>query len=88
MADYPETVQDFRAWFPDDAACRAYLERIRWPEGPRCGCYLEAPVWAMKAPIDRCARGGHDFTVTVGTLFTDTHLPLRLWLEVLVHISC
>ncbi len=39
--DYPGTYQEFRAWFPDDLACRSYLERVRWPDGfvcPECGC--------------------------------------------------
>jgi transposase-like protein len=86
MADYPETVRDFRAWFPDDTACRTYLERIRWPEGPRCPRCPEAPVWAMKPPFYRCARCGYDFTVTVDTLFTDTHLPLSLWFEAMWYV--
>ena len=34
--DYPRTYQEFRAWFPDDASCAAYLARLRWPEGFRC----------------------------------------------------
>ena len=27
MSDYPETVREFRAWFADEAGCRAYLEK-------------------------------------------------------------
>jgi len=86
MADYPETVREFRSWFPDDAACRAYLERLRWPEGPRCPRCPQAVVWKMEAPFFRCAACGYDFTVTVGTLFTDTHLPLSLWFEAMWHV--
>lgn len=86
MADYPETVREFRAWFPDDGACRAYLERLRWPEGPRCPRCPQAAVWIMEPPFYRCRACGYDFTVTVGTLFADTHLPLSLWFEAMWHV--
>jgi hypothetical protein len=33
--DYPGTWAELIAWFPDDAACRTYLEGLRWPEGFR-----------------------------------------------------
>ena len=86
MADYPETVMEFHNWFPDEAACRAYLTRIRWPEGPRCPRCPVAKVWQMTPPSYRCANCGYDFTVTAGTLFADTKLPLRLWFEALWHV--
>ncbi|MSU59889.1 MAG: IS1595 family transposase [Pedosphaera sp.] len=72
---------EFNDRFHDEAACRAYLEFFRWPNGSRCPRCPEAKVWKMKAPFYRCAACGHDFTVTAGTLFADTHLPLRLWFQ-------
>jgi transposase-like protein len=86
MADYPKTVRAFRAWFPDDGACRSYLERLRWPSGPRCPRCAHAKVWTLQAPFYRCADCGYDFTVTVATLFADTHLPLSLWFEAMWHV--
>ena len=86
MSDYPETVREFRAWFHDDAACRAYLERIRWPNGPHCPRCAQSEVWTMKTPFYRCAACRHDFTVTVGTLFADTRLPLSLWFEAVWYV--
>ena len=41
----------------------------------------------MKPPFYRCALCGYDFTVTAGTLFADTHKPLRLWFEAIWHIT-
>ena len=38
--DYPRTWSEFVAWFPVEAACVAYLERLRWGDGfvcPGCG---------------------------------------------------
>lgn len=86
MSDYPETVREFRAWFPDDEACRCYLERVRWPNGPRCPRCPQAEVWTMKPPFYRCAACRHDFTVTAGTLFGDTRLPLTLWFEAMWYV--
>jgi transposase-like protein len=86
MADDPRTVLEFNDRFNEEAACRAYLESIRWPEGPRCPRCPQAKVWTMKAPFYRCATCGHDFTVTAGTLFADTHLPLRLWFQAMWYV--
>ena len=86
MADYPETVIQLHDWFPSEAACRAYLEKIRWPQGPRCPHCPEVTVWRMTPPFYRCKRCGHDFTVTAGTLFANTKLPLRLWFETLWYV--
>ena len=38
--DYPRTFQELEQWFRDEAACRDYIRRLRWPEGficPHCG---------------------------------------------------
>jgi transposase-like protein len=86
MADYPRTVLEFNERFQDENACRAYLESIRWPQGPHCPRCPQAKVWIMKAPFYRCATCGHDFTVTAGTLFADTKLPLRLWFQAMWYV--
>jgi transposase-like protein len=86
MSDYPETVRQFRAMFTDDTACRAYLEQVRWPKGARCPRCPEAKVWRLQSPFYRCATCGYDFTVTVGTLFADTRLPLSLWFEAMWYV--
>ena len=86
MSDYPETVREFRAMFTDDTACRAYLEQVRWPKGACCPRCPEAKVWTLQPPFYRCANCGYDFTVTVGTLFADTRLPLSLWFEAMWYV--
>lgn len=86
MSDYPETVREFRAAFANETDCRTYLERIRWPEGPRCPRCPQAEVWVMKPPFYRCTVCRHDFTVTAGTLFADTRLPLSLWFEAMWYV--
>lgn len=86
MGVYPQTVLEFNDQFHTEAACRAYLESLRWCNGPCCPRCPQAKVWKMKAPFYRCASCGHDFTVTAGTLFADTHLPLRLWFQAMWYV--
>lgn len=87
MVDYPKTIVELRDWFATEDSCRDYLVRLRWPDGVRCPDCAATEVWPMKAPFYRCARCGYDFTVTAGTLFADTHKPLRMWFEAIWHVT-
>src|SRR5680860_1531953 len=51
--DYPGTWPAFREWFPDDAACAVFLERLRWPDGFVCPACGQAGGW-------RVGGGRHD----------------------------
>lgn len=73
--------------FPTEQACRDYLVRLRWPEGIDCPDCGATEVWTMTPPFYRCAQCGYDFTVTAGTLFADTHKPLRLWFEAIWEVT-
>ena len=87
MAEYPRTVLEFRDWFADDAACREYLARLRWPEGFRCPICSAPDHWITARGLRHCQGCGRQTSVTAGTLFADTHLPLRLWFEALWHVT-
>lgn len=70
--------------FHDEAAARKFLEAIRWPEGPvcpHCGSIDEA-YSTKKVGVYRCGAKEcrKDFSVTVGTLFERSHIPLHKWL--------
>ena len=75
----------FLARFPDDAACWAHLEAIRWPHGPVCpGCGSVADCHLVgRAHYRRCNACRRKFTVLHGTPFEGTHLPLRTWFTAL-----
>jgi len=87
MSDYPRTAVELRDWFPTEQACRDYLARLRWPDGVVCPDCKATEVWSMTPPFYRCAHCGYDFTVTAGTLFADTHKPLRLWFEAIWYVT-
>lgn len=66
---------------------RAALEAIRWPDGkavcPHCGGMDEVTKLEGKqyrAGLYRCADCREQFTVTVGTIMEQSHLPIRTWL--------
>jgi hypothetical protein len=45
--DYPNTYREFIEMFPDDAACAAYLARLRWAGGFICpACKTASKSWA------------------------------------------
>ena len=87
MSEYPRTVLEFRDWFADDAACRDYLAKLRWPEGFRCPICRGPDHWVTARGLRHCRGCGRQTSVTAGTLFADTHLPLRLWFEALWHVT-
>lgn len=67
-----------------------YLERLRWPDGrvcPHCGVVdsEDRPHYRVKAKstkrkLWKCYSCRKQFTVTVGTIFADSHVPLNKWL--------
>lgn len=66
--------------FGDDAKCRKHLEGVRWPDGvqcPRCECKSVSRI--VERNVFDCNACRYQFTVTSGTIFHDTHLPLWKW---------
>lgn len=87
MADYPENALEFRDWFSTELACRDYLFRLRWPNGFRCPRCQKQKGWHyMSRPLYRCAGCDYQFSMIAGTLFEDSHKPLRLWFEALWYV--
>jgi transposase-like protein len=78
--DYPADRAQFRAFFPDEAACQRYLERLSWPYGFLCpACGADRPPWRGSRHRLVCRACGHQTTVTAGTIFQGTRTPLRVW---------
>lgn len=78
--DYPRTYQEFLEWFSDEAACRRYLFRCRWPHGFQCACCgFSAEPWTTSRGYLHCRQCGSEISVTAGTIFHRTRMPLRTW---------
>ena len=71
---------DVNTMFPTDEKCRELLTRLRWPEGVRCPrCNMDAVELETEKTLHYCKQCDYQFTVTAGTIFNDSHLPLRKW---------
>ncbi len=78
--DYPRALREFNVRFPDEEACLDYLVRLRWPGGFACPVCRGSRFWRMsKGRNLRCAGCRVDASITAGTIFADTHLPLTAW---------
>lgn len=72
--------------FTDETKAREHLEALRWPEGPSCPHCGEAENVvrmegkAHRAGLLQCRSCRKQFSVTVGTLFERSHIPLHKWL--------
>jgi len=86
--DYPRTYQQFLEWFADDAACRRYLLRCRWPDGFACArCGKKTEPWTTARGYLHCRVCGHEVSVTAGTIFDGTRLSLRTWFSTMWFVT-
>jgi transposase-like protein len=79
--------------FGTDEKARKHLESIYWPHGavcPHCKNHKDKPIYkleprtdsktAIRAGVYKCGACLKHFTVTINTIFSDSHIPLRKWL--------
>ncbi|MAF95222.1 MAG: hypothetical protein CMM60_05665 [Rhodospirillaceae bacterium] len=73
--------------FHDAGAAREYLENVRWPDGPVCPhCGGMEKIYVIKTKsawpgLRKCGDCRKQFSVTVGTVFEGSKVPLNLWLQ-------
>ena len=91
--DYNLNLIDLIEQFPTPETARKYLEGIRWPKGPacpHCGAKDDATELHGKAHrpgVYKCRACTDQFTVTVGTIFEDSKIPLHKWV-IAFHLLC
>lgn len=75
----------------NESQARSMLEKLRWPHGPvcpHCGVIGDAKRMesadetehALRDGVLNCRACRKPFTVTVGTIFEGSHIPLAKWL--------
>jgi len=85
------TLVQIAAKFSTEEAARAYFEALRWPDGPvcpHCGNAAQDRLYKITPNPEKkirpgqykCAECTRSFTVTVGTVCEDSHIPLNKWL--------
>jgi transposase-like protein len=85
------TLKQLLETFPTEDACKEFLVHRRWPKGvacPRCGNAKVTALpsrpfhWACRACAPK-PRYPYRFSLTVGTVFENSNVPLKTWFEVL-----
>lgn len=78
-------VEVYKRW-PTREACIGHLESVRWPDGALCPyCGAERVSHNRDASREataerwKCQRCKRSFSVTVGTIFHNTHVDLQRW---------
>jgi len=79
--------------FHNEEAAYAYVEARIWPEGPVCPhCGGVERISKMQGKSTRvgaykCYQCRKPFTVKIGTIFEDSKVPMRIWLQAMYLIA-
>jgi len=81
--------------FHSEEAAFEYVEAHLWPNGPVCPHCQNADASKIgrlngkttRPGLRKCYACRKPFTVRIGSIFEDSHLPLRLWLQA-IHLLC
>ena len=79
--------------YADEDKARGLLESLLWPDGPvcpHCQNHKEKPIYKLQSKVGskskarnglyKCGACRKPFTVTIGTIFEDSHLPISKWM--------
>ncbi len=76
----PATLDEFYRTFPSERRCRDILRRLRWPDGFRCPRCKGREAHRLRARgLWQCAACRYQASLTAGTPFHGTRVPLRTW---------
>ena len=84
------SLPDFFAQFGTEAQCEKALEKTRWPSGfvcPGCGGSKHSLLHRDGEKLWQCSACRKQTSLTAGTIFESTRLPLRLWFLGIYHLS-
>lgn len=80
---FPASLPEFQRLFPNDAACQAHLEAVRWPSGfvcPTCKAKGEPYRFPTRDTVVlRCRSCKKNASLTAGTVMQSSHTPLSTW---------
>jgi len=86
--DYPRTYREFVEWFPNEVACIAYLDKLRWPGDFICpACSFATEPWHQTRGRLVCPKCRYQTSATRGTIFSKTRTPLTTWFEAAWHMT-
>ena len=75
-----QSLPEFLESYGTDQQCEDALFQARWPEGFQCPAYGYEKYCRLRTrKVWQCIRCKHQASLTAGTLFDNTKLPLRTW---------
>jgi transposase-like protein len=84
------SLDDFFARYGTEAQCAAALEASRWPQGfvcPHCGATAHSRFRADGREYWQCAHCRVQTSLTCGTLFESSKLPLTKWFQAMYLVT-
>lgn len=80
------------SYFDDEDKAYQFIERLRWPNGPVCPHCDSEKVYRLNVngtsrKVLKCALCRKQFSITVGTIFERSHIPLNKWLAAIYMMS-
>ncbi|HTX48143.1 MAG TPA: IS1595 family transposase, partial [Caulobacteraceae bacterium] len=82
-------------YFHSEAAAYEHVEARLWPDGPFCPFCGECerisaikpnPEKRVRIGLKKCGSCKKQFTVKIGTVFEQSHVPLNMWLQAIALI--
>lgn len=84
------SLRSFIDQYGSESQCEAALEKARWPRGFVCHTCQSSSycvVWHGKAKTFQCNRCHAQTTLTSGTIFHATKLPLVVWFQAMYFLT-
>jgi len=82
LKPFATSLPAFQRMFPDEGACAAYVEDVRWPDGfvcPYCACRDEAYRITTRPTVLQCRTCQRQVSLTSGTVMERSHTALCVW---------
>ena len=83
----------FEPQFHNEESAFAFVEALLWPNGPVCPhCGGKEKIGKLNGedypdwPLQVLCVSQSLFTVRIGTIFEDSHIPLRFWLQAIYYL--
>ena len=77
----------FERRFASIEACREYLFSLRWPDGFVCPRCAGKTAWRTSRGLWLCGGCRHQASVTAGTIFQHSHVPLTVWFRAMLYVT-
>jgi len=82
-----------KKYFYNEKAAFKHVESIIWADGKKCPhCQSQRKIYEIKGKstrlgLHKCGDCRKQFTVRIGTIFEESHLPLHKWLQAIFLIA-